>query len=239
MRSGKFQPDETRIFVKLLDLTDVFVDVGANLGYYCCFALQRSKAVVAFEPQAHNLTCLYQNLAANAWHENIEVFPIALSSRPGLVTLFGASGPSASLVKNWAGYWSLFKQTVAANTLDNILAGRFPDGRLIIKIDVEGAEFGVLTGALATIARLPRPIWLIEICLKEYHPSGINPDYANIFDLFRRHGYSCYAADEKCTPVEPADIQRWLDTGVREIATFNYVFVERSVNLQAVVGAAK
>lgn len=141
--------------------------------------------------------------------------------------------------KIWAGYSPLFKQPVAVNPLDNILVGRFPQARLRRKIDDEGAEYGVLKGALATLARLPRPVWLIEIYLQEYHPSGISPDYADIFDLFRRHGYGCYAADEKRTAVAPVAIQRWLETGVREVPTFNYVYIDSSLNLQTVVGAAE
>lgn len=197
MRTGNFEPDETPIFHKLRDLTDIFADVGANVGYCCCFALQRKKAVVAFEPQAHNLICLFRNITANEGHDNIEVFALALSSQVGLLTLFGASGPSASLVKIWAGYSPLFKQTVAANTLDNIPVGRFPQARPLIKID------------------------------------------ADIFDLFRHHGYSCYAAEKRRTAVAPAAIQRWLDTGVHEVPTFNYVFIDSSVNLQTVVGSAE
>lgn len=238
MRNGNFEPNETRIFVRLLEMVDVFVDIGANLGYYCCFALQRNKLVVAFEPQAQNLACLYQNLTSNEWQDKVEVYPIALSSQPGLLTLFGASGPSASLVKNWAGYSPLFEQIVPANTLDNVLASRFQGNRLIIKIDVEGAEFNVLEGALATVSRLPRPIWLIEVCLREYHPSGVNPDYLGIFNLFWDNGYRCFGADEKCTPITPRDVQRWLETGVRDVQTFNYVFIDQTVNLQAVMNAA-
>lgn len=235
MRIGKFEPDETRIFVELLNIADAFVDVGANMGYYCCFALQRNKSVVAFEPQLQNLTCLYQNLTSNGWQDQAEVFPVALSSSPGLLSLFGASGPSASLVRHWAGYSSRFRQIVPVNTLDNVLAGRFSGKRLIVKIDVEGAEFQVLEGALATIARLPRPIWLIEVCFREYHPSGINPDYLKIFQLFWNNGYNSYGADEECSTVLPEDVERWLATGVRDLKTFNYVFIDRAVRLQTLL----
>ena len=235
MHAGKFEPDETRIFLHLMNSVDVFVDVGANIGYYCCLALQQHKAVIAIEPQPQNLHCLYQNLTSNGWENQAEVYPVALSSAPGLLSLYGASGPSASLVQHWAGYSSRFKQIVPTNTFDNVVAGRFPGKRLMIKIDVEGAEFQVLEGALATVARQPRPIWLIEVCFREYHPSGINPDYLKIFQLFWDNGYASYGADEKCTAVLPADIERWLATGVRDLQTFNYVFIDRSASLSTLL----
>ncbi|MHB8446864.1 MAG: FkbM family methyltransferase, partial [Rudaea sp.] len=154
-----------------------------------------------------------------------------LSTKPGLMLLYGASGPSASLVKDWAGYSPRFRQTVPVNTMDNLLAGRFSGQRLIIKIDVEGAEFQVLQGAMVTIARSPRPFWLIEICFREYHPLGINPDYLKTFELFWDRGYDCYCADDKCTPVSREDVERWLTTGVRDVQSFNYVFVDRALSL--------
>ncbi len=146
MRIGKFEIEETAIISKLLARVDLFVDIGANLGYYTCLALQNRKPVVAFEPQQQNLECLFKNLMANGWQDKAEVFPLALGEKPELLTLYGASGPSASLVKNWAGYSSHFKKVVPVSTLDNILAGRFLGQRLFIKMDVEGAEYRVLKG---------------------------------------------------------------------------------------------
>lgn len=77
--------------------------------------------------------------------------------------------------------------------MDNVLAGRFSGERLLLKIDVEGAEYAVLKGAIATLARTPKPAWLLEICLQEFHPGGANPDFREIFDPFHSHGYVAYA----------------------------------------------
>lgn len=233
MKAGSFEPDETRLFVALLDKADVFVDIGANLGYYCCFALQRGKQVLAFEPQPQNLECLFANLRTNGWEKGFEVFPIALSSAPGLLQLFGASGPSASLVQDWAGYSPKFRQTVPVNTLDNILGGRFAGRRLIVKIDVEGAEYPVLLGAIGALGASPRPIWLVEICLDEYHPGGINPDFQRTFELFWDAGYDCYCADADATPVRPADVHRWVEARSNGLGVFNYFFVDPAIGSPA------
>ncbi|BBO99917.1 FkbM family methyltransferase [Sulfuriferula nivalis] len=224
MRIGKFEVEETAIITKLLPQVDVFVDIGANLGYYTCLALQSGKPVIAFEPQQQNLQCLFQNLTANGWESRTEVFPLALSDRPGLLTLYGASGPSASLVKNWAGYSSRFKKIVPVSTLDNVLAGRFIGERLFIKMDVEGAEFQVLKGALATLRLVPKPIWLLEICLEEFHPDGRNPDFQEIFKLFWDNGYQAFTATGIPKLVNPSEVANWIEKGHAESGTFNYVF---------------
>ena len=226
MRLGTFEEPETAVIVRELQQSDVFVDVGANLGYYSLLALKHGKRVVAFEPQAQNLKCLFKNLEANGWSQEAEVFPVALADKPGVLTLFGASGPSASLVEGWAGYSSRFKQTVPVSTLDRILDNQYPNNRLLIKIDVEGAEFGVLGGALATLTREPRPAWLIEVCLNEYHPGG-NPNFLALFELFWSHGYQASIADGP--RVERVDVERWLQNGRTDTGAFNYLFKARSV----------
>jgi hypothetical protein len=79
MRAGTFERVETETISRLLNDADVFVDVGANIGYYSLLALQRGKRVVAFEPQGHNLRAFYASLEANGWQDPVEVFPVALA----------------------------------------------------------------------------------------------------------------------------------------------------------------
>jgi len=225
MRAGTFEPEETRVILSELEKADRFVDVGANLGYYTCLALQQGRPVVAFEPQPQNLACLYNNLIANGWEDKAEVFPLALSEKPGLLSLFGASGPSASLLPNWAGYSSRHQQTVPVSTLDAVLAGRFEGERIFIKVDVEGAEHQVLKGAIKTLARTPRPSWLMEVCLQEFHPDGANPDFQRIFDLFWSNGYRACTATGERREVSREDVRSWVAAGSSGAGTFNYLFV--------------
>ncbi len=226
MRNGQFEREETAVISRLLPKVDVFIDIGANLGYYTCLALQNGKPVVAFEPQQQNLHCLFQNLTANGWEDNAEVFPLALSERPGLLTLYGASGPSASLIKNWAGYSARHHKIVPVSTLDNVLAGRFVGQRLFVKMDVEGAEYQVLKGALNTLALTIKPIWLLEICLEEFHPEGTNPDFEHIFQLFWEHGYQAFTATTDPRLVSRVDVDEWVAKRHASSETFNYVFAE-------------
>jgi FkbM family methyltransferase len=226
MREGKFEIEETQIIKRMLTQVKVFVDVGANLGYYTCLASQHGKRVIAFEPQQQNLRCLMQNLVVNNYQDNVEIFPLALSEKPGLLTLYGASGPSASLIKGWAGYSSKHSQQIPVSTLDTILGARFGDSRIFIKIDVEGAEYQVLSGAQQVLEREIKPIWLLEVSLEEFHPAGTNPDYQKIFDLFFDRGYWAYTATEPPVRVGKETIASWISNNANNSQTFNYVFLD-------------
>ena len=78
-QQGVFEPTETSIVSRLLDDIDTFVNVGANVGYYCCIALNKNKPVIAFEPIASNVQLLLKNVRANGWSAPFELLPIALS----------------------------------------------------------------------------------------------------------------------------------------------------------------
>lgn len=226
MMNGSFETAEIELIKETLSNTNVFVDVGANIGLYTCLAGSLGKHVIAVEPQAQNLECLCANINNNGW-QNIEVFPIGLSHKPDLLTLYGASGPSASLVKGWAGYSPQFNKTIPVNTLDNVLSNRFQGKKIFIKIDVEGAEYDVLKGALNTLAMSPRPTWFIEICLNEFHPGELNKNYAATFELFWQHSYEARLANKEGRVVTPIDIKNWVTRGNTDTNEFNYVFIPK------------
>jgi len=224
MQAGTFEPEETALVQQYLHDAEVFVDVGANIGFYTCIARSSGKQVIAVEPLRRNLDYLYVNLAANRWND-IEVYPVGLSDRPGLGVLYGASVTGASLIRWWAGASQVFQRMIPLSTLDILLGARFSGKKLVIKIDVEGAEYQVLLGTRKIISMSPRPTWLIEICLNEYHPAGLNPNYAATFEIFWKHGYEARTADRRNQVVLPADVQRWVNAGSCHSGVINYNFV--------------
>ena len=212
---------EVEFLARRLHESDLFVDVGANAGYFTCIARQSGARVMAIEPARHNLDLLLRNITANAWSD-VEVFPLGLAERPGLGTLYG-DGTGASLVTRWAGVSEAWKQTIPLSTLDVLLSGRSPSDRLLIKVDVEGAEYAVLSGALATLARCPAPVWLLEVCFTENFQKGVNPHFRDVFELFWRAGYSATSLDSG-QPVMEADVSRWLKNGRRDFGYVSYIF---------------
>ena len=222
MQIGTFEAEEVAVLRKSFADTDVFVDIGANIGYYTCLARQAGNHVVAVEPVPQNLEFLYANLRANRWLD-IEVFPVALSEQSGIGLMFGG-GTGASLIAGWAGASEVWQTPVPLTTLDVLLGDRFKDQRLLIKMDVEGAELGVLRGAEMTLTRKLSPIWFIEVCLTENQPTGVNSSFAAVFELFWKFGYTARTGDRDARLVTPENVKQWVNEKRREFGSANYLF---------------
>ena len=223
MQNGSFEPEETSLFIDCLRDADVFLDVGANIGYYSAIARHSNKHVICVEPLAANLEFLYATLAENKWND-VEVFPMGVGESPGIANLYGASGTGASLMQNWAGSSGLFRRVIPLTTVDILLAARLETERFLVKIDVEGLEYEVLLGAHKILRRNPKPTWLVEITLDEYHPRGMNPHYLQIFELFWAHGYAAATADSNRRTINRGDVEKWVRQGKAESGVINYVF---------------
>lgn len=224
MQAGGFEPEEVDLVRALLAEADVLVDVGANLGLYACLARSLGKDVVAVEPVPANLRALRANLRVNGWGDT-EIVEAGLAEAPGRADIFGTD-TGASLLPGWAGLprGTLLKRTIRLDTMDALLSGRFAGRRLLVKIDIEGAELGCLRGAPRTLDRSPAPRWLVEICLKENFPDGDNPYYVATFDVFFSRGYRAFTANAERRPVAREDVVRWAAQGRAESGTYNYLF---------------
>ena len=227
MESGIFEPTETVIIRSLLPHFEQFVNIGANIGYYCCHALQLGRPVVAFEPSQRNLAMLLQNVCANGWADRVEVFPVALSRAHGVLNFYG-EGTGASLVPGWAGVPKTYVSRVPVSTLDRVLGDRLLNSRNLFLVDVEGAELSMLNGALKHLDRASQSAWMIEICISEHLPDGetINTQLAETFEMFWSRGFTAYAADGSARPVTQAMIERVLQSGVDDVGTHNFVFLK-------------
>lgn len=228
MEKGVFEPDETEIVKRILERVDIVVNVGSNIGYYCCLALQKGKYVVAFEPIGSNLRYLYKNVRANHWEDRIEIFPMALSNRIGIIEVFG-SGTGASLIKGWAGTPEQYVEMVATSTLDNVLGFRFHGKRCFVLVDIEGAEKFMLEGASLFLSAEPKPIWMVEISITEHHPKGIaiNPHLLSTFQIFWDRGYEAWTADKSFRLVQPAQVENIAKSGKDSLFTHNFLFIEK------------
>lgn len=233
MEQGFFEPEETKLVKKILQQVDIFINVGANVGYYCCIALQESMHTVAFEPIENNLRYLYRNIRANNWEDNIEIFPIALSDKTGIIEIFGG-GTGASLVKGWAGTPDYNVTSVPTSTIDKVLGSRFHGKKSFILVDIEGAEKLMLEGASSYLCAVPKPIWMVEISTSEHQPKGItvNPDLLSTFQIFWDNGYEAWAVSENIRMINPDEVERIAKGGPNTLQTINFLFIEKDKEMK-------
>ncbi|WP_234698893.1 FkbM family methyltransferase [Poriferisphaera corsica] len=241
MQRGEFELDEIAVLGKLLDDVDVFVDVGANIGYFSCFARNRGVKVVAIEPLQKNFQHLCENMYLNGW-DDIDLFSFGLSDRRGVEVMYGASSTGASFIEKWAGASSKFKRFAAMTTLDRLIEEEYLGSKHLIKMDIEGYEYHALRGANRVIEgdqeSGEKPIWLIEITMNEYHPDGVNPCFLRTFELFFESGYRCLLLDENAEEVDEEMVKTWVKERSTGRLAVNYLFVAVG-RFEEVVGKIK
>lgn len=228
MEQGLHEPEEVEIVRKYLKDTDVFINIGANIGYYCCIALQQGKKTIAFEPIEMNLKYLYSNVKANGWEDNLEVFPIALSNKSGLIEMYGG-GTGASLIEGWGGLPKDSCRLVPVSRLDDVLSDRLTGKRCFFVVDVEGAEQFMLEGATKHLCMNPKPIWMMEISITEHQSDGtkINPNLMSTFQMFWQNGYETRTADKKFIKICEEEILKICESGNDTLHTHNFLFIEQ------------
>jgi FkbM family methyltransferase len=225
MASGSFEPEATRLVREILSGVDVLVNVGANVGYYCCHALSMGRPVIAFEPLQRNVRYLCKNIRSNGW-SGAEIHPIALSNAVGILDIYG-SGTGASVIKGWAGIPEAQVTLVPAATMDLVIGPRLRGRKALVLVDVEGAEKLVLDGASQLLANDPKPTWLMEICFTENQRSGVNKEFTEIFELFWSHGYRALSVEGNMCVVSAEDIQRWHKQQARDFGYVSYLFDDK------------
>lgn len=224
MANGSFEPEETKVVRRVLADVDVLVNVGANVGYYCCHALSMGKPVIAVEPNNRNLHYLLKNIQINGWSKLAEVFPVAVGSGADILQMWGG-GTGASLVKGWAAIPESYVTQVPILSLDRVLGDTLRGKKALILVDIEGAELMMLQGANQNLMNEPRPIWMMEISTTDHQPAAtvMNPHFAKTFELFFAQGYRAFTADEASQEITQMTVQQVV-AGKHTLGTHNFVF---------------
>jgi FkbM family methyltransferase len=145
--TGSWEPHLTKRILNRLKPGDLFVDAGANRGFY---TIQAAKAVgseglvFTFEPSIANLRALCGNIARNQC-SNVVIFSIALCGESSISKLSVPPPFNSGLSTLRVGTGQYTRS--ATFRLDDLFSLLRPAAPLsVIKIDVEGLELEVLRG---------------------------------------------------------------------------------------------
>ena len=174
---GLWEPFETSLVLASLSPGAVFVDVGANLGYFTVLAAHQvgeTGRVFAFEPDPENFSLLQGNLTLNGLEQRGEAVRAALSDEDGEGVLY--------LSEDNLGDHQIYS---AGEVRDSIRIPLLRGGdylrdrveRLdLLKVDTQGSEYRVMSGVMPLLRGLPMvPRILIELTplsLQEAGSSG-------------------------------------------------------------------
>jgi FkbM family methyltransferase len=230
--TGVWEPQETQFLLDTLRPGDVFVDVGANIGYFSLLASRlvgAAGAVLAFEPEAVNYSLLEANCRRNHC-DNIRCFRAAL----------GEENTSGTLYLNELnrGDHSLYPAGTDRTGQDiSIVNG----SRLIsathslvncIKIDTQGAECDVLRGLQELIvASAPGLIMIIEFSPMHLRNAGTNG--RTLLDLLDVYDWQMYLMDsDGLLPVSAQQVRSLSDLTEQDPNSegfFNLIVAGRSM----------
>lgn len=155
MLMGTYETAQSQLFVRYIQAGHQVLDIGASVGYYTLLAARlvgRSGHVYAFEPDPTNLSFLRGHVKQNRCSQ-VTVIPCALNEQAGQARFGGGTGTGTCRI---CAEGSL---EVTVRRLDDVVRELevAPD---CLKIDVEGAELGVLKGGATAIRRYQPTIFL-------------------------------------------------------------------------------
>jgi FkbM family methyltransferase len=192
MWAGAYERDLVQTLKSHLKPGMVFVDVGANIGYFSSIAaalVGQAGHVYAFEPSPACFTRLRQNLTA---FEQATCYRSAVSDSNDPVNMY--LHPTES---GWASLYSdrdLPQEIQVQSTRLDDWAQRAGLHRIdMLKLDIEGGEYVALAGAYSVIRRF-RPIIIAElngVCLAR---SRRSPE--DVLRLLAEAGYVCRRTSE-------------------------------------------
>jgi FkbM family methyltransferase len=197
---GVWEPDITAWIRDRLSPGATVVDVGANIGYFTLLAAAAvgpGGKVHAVEPLPSTVDVLKRNIALNEF-ANVTVHPVACSDKEGTIEIFSGDAGNLGNSSTLGGQRS--EGLVPCVSLDRLLDGS--DAPTLLKIDTEGDEARVLSGAKNTLRRMaPGSCVLVEVTPRMLDERGMGAH--GIFDMMRE--FDAYAIPNDYHPARYAD----------------------------------
>lgn len=152
LATGNWEAFETELTRRLLAVFDLFIDLGANIGWYSALAqnvMSEGGRIYAFEPDGANLALLRENVVAR--HPvRAMLIQAAVSDAVGTAQLF-QSPTNLGDHRLYASENDRMAVTVPVTTLDTYFGARCLPPKLV-KMDTQGSEPRIFRGAKKTIS---------------------------------------------------------------------------------------
>ena len=194
----QWEADLSKFVLASVDKDSIFVDIGANFGYFTCLAGSKigqagSGQVISVEPNPKMYDLLLRNIQINWSMCSVNHFNLAVSDQDGYAKLVVPSSRAANarISDTKQGDTNSISLITETRRIDSITTGKSVD---LMKIDIEGFETPALMGARETISMSPNITILMEWSITQIESCNFSP--ADLLDLIDNLGLSIYRIPE-------------------------------------------
>lgn len=215
---GVWEPNLTAFIAGRLREGDVFVDVGANVGYFTLLASRlvgTDGKVIAVDASPSIFARLQEAIATND-ARNVRAVNVAISDRHGVLPIYLGDDDNLGRTSVIANRGGAFEAEVQAAPLTDVIEPHELARVRIIKIDVEGAEGPVLAHLLRHVSDFPPELEIVvEVSPEAMAASGVPLDSIlaefgvlgyNWYELQNHYDASDYRARGACPPVRGTQV---------------------------------
>jgi len=185
-----YEPDMIDSVERILKKGDVFLDIGANEGFFSIVASKsvgKYGKVVCIEPQSRLQSTILRNISENQL-DNINLLQRAISDEIGTATL--SLSPDMNTGSSGIFRTAKYKtptEMVPQTTLSELFETLKMDSVKLMKMDIEGFEYEAILGSKELFEK-----GLIENIALELHPTILErrgkPE-SDITKFLEKHGY--------------------------------------------------
>ena len=184
---------------------DVFVDVGAHMGYFSLLGSRcvgETGRVVAVEASPKTHALLLANLALNPHARNVRPVAAAAGDRRKTLPFYRApdSATGISSIRQRPGSGAVLEAEVEMAPLAELLERDEMRRARAVKIDVEGAEFEAVDGLLKGVGDLRDDVEIIVETSRDWERDGKPATVDDLVDVFRPHGFHAYVMPKEILP---------------------------------------
>lgn len=208
---GVYEGREIDFFLRHLKGNMTLVDVGANIGLYSCLALaskHHTGKIVAFEPHRESLEYLKTNLTRNAKDQEVILIEAAAANVNGTVELY-ANPENKGDNRLYAADELEPAGSVDARSIDSVCEENNIQAINFLKVDVQGAESGVIAGACKVLNHSTDCIVMTEFWPQGITSEGSSP--AEYIAKLNEIGFTLFEFDEVGS-LKPFDAEASLRT---------------------------
>jgi FkbM family methyltransferase len=189
LSEGIYEPSMIKTLETLLEPGKVFLDIGANEGYFSVIAARlvgKGGRVIAVEPQSRLVPVVRKNAELN--NSDIEIHSGAISNKEGEAQLLltpSMNSGATSFVQQTK--YQLASEQVGVTTLSQLLRTKGVGEITLMKMDIEGHEYEAILGSPEVFQD-----GKIKAIALEFHPQALSKlghSTADITNFLLGNGY--------------------------------------------------